>query len=399
MPAFKLSLRGSVPMVRWRFNLLVWAIQVNFLGWLFVILGAVFADGAQPARAAWWIGESFHRQLELPVEIHWQDAILHESLQRLAMSQRVAIVLDRRIDPQQRITASFAPTRFIDALKSVSDAHGWGVSVLSPVLYIGPPETTRPLATWHRQQTIAVEQLAPAPRRRWQRVSPSVWPTLTEPRALLAQWLHAARIPVEGLDQIPYDLWPAQNLPALDELQRLIIVLAGFQLAPQVVANGSVKIVPLPVDVTLTRQYAIPPSRLAAVDRLDDELAEAQLTLRQRTLEVMGRAEDHDHVQAWLDDRPRREPTAGSLADKRFTLTVQNQPIAAILQTVAQQLDLELVWHDATKSWRQQRVSLKVENATLGELISTVLQGQSATYRVQQQKLIITPAAAIKDRL
>jgi hypothetical protein len=358
------------------------------------VLGADFAHTVQPPVSGWSTREEFLQQLELPVEIHWHDAILQESLQRLAAAQRVAIVLDRRIDPHQRITASVSPTKFIDAIQSVCDTRGWGVSVLSPVIYIGPSETTRPLASWQRQQRMVIEQLPGEQRRRWERTTPCAWPEVTEPRALLTEWLSAARIPADGLDQIAYDLWPAQNLPALDVLQRLVITLAGFQLGPEVKADGSVAVVRLPREIKLTHHYVVPARRLAAVGDLQTALPDAKLTLRQRRLEVVGRAEDHDYVQLWLEGRPRRAASVGALVDKRFTLTVQNQPIAAILQAVAGQLDLELVWDDATQSWREDRVSLSVKNATLGELLAAVLHGQAATYRVRGRKLLIMSAEA-----
>jgi hypothetical protein len=250
------------------------------------------------------------------------------------------------------------------------------------------------MATWHRQQQALVNQLPPAWQRRWRRTSPCEWPEPTEPRALMARWLSEAHIPAAGLDQIPHDLWAARELPPLDMLQRLVITLAGFQLAPRVNADGSVTIVPLSSETTVTDAYRLPPQRLGEIDQLRSELPGAQLTLRQRTLTVVGRAEDHDRVRDWLQGQQRRTPSGGSLADKRFTLTVQNQPIAAILQAVAQQLDLELVWHDATQSWREDRVSLSVKNATLGELITTVLEGRSARYRLQGRRLIIAPASS-----
>ena len=82
------------------------------------------------------------------------------------------------------------------------------------------------------------------------------------------------------------------------------------------------------------------------------------------------------------------------MADKRFTLTVQNQPIDAILRALTQQLGLELVWREGTEAWRNDRVSLSVKNVTWQEVVTTVLQGHSATYRVQGRQLVITPAAA-----
>ncbi len=249
-------------MVQVRFSLLDEATRVILRLAVLTTLGMAIWCSARVACGAfadWATGETFARQLELPSEIHWQQTPLRDAVQRLARAQRVCILLDRRLDPDKPITASQSAANLLELLSSVGQPLDWGVSVLSPVIYIGPSSATTSLATWYAQQEGTLAQLPRAIQQRWRRPADAGWPALTEPRRLIEAWLRAADVPALGLERIPHDLWPAQEAPRLDLLHRLTLALAGFQLAPQIEADGSVQIVALPTQLTLTKDYRLPP--------------------------------------------------------------------------------------------------------------------------------------------
>jgi hypothetical protein len=329
--------------------------------------------------------------LAATAEIHWQGVPLREALQRLGRAQGVAIVLDRRIDPDQAVSFDQEGANLIDLLNTLAAAHGCEVSRLPSLLYLGPPRTTRPLASWQALQWETIGQMPRALQRPWRQRAVASWPRLTEPRRLLETWLREAGLTATGLEQVPHDLWPAQELPPLDLLERLTIALAGFELAPQLSSDGNLRIVPLPAEVRLTRRYRLPPNRLADVPSLRQMLPQLELALDARTLRASGRLEDHRQLERWLQPGRTRSAVETSLANKRFSLTVQNQPIEAVLAAVARQLDVQLDWQSETQALKKQRVSLAVENVTLGELLAAVLQGQPATYRLGDGRLTITP--------
>jgi hypothetical protein len=159
-------------------------------------------------------------------------------------------------------------------------------------------------------------------------------------------------------------------------------------LAPHVEPDGSLLVVPLPEQVVLTRTYSLG-HRVTDLSALRQALPEAELKLEQQTLTVVGREEDHRYVTGWLQGPSSRPRPPTGLASKRFTLTVRNQPLDAVLQAVASQSQLQLVWPAGSESLQQSRVSTAVENATLAELLSALLQGQAATHRIQGKRLFI----------
>jgi hypothetical protein len=262
---------------------------------------------------------------------------------------------------------------------------------LPSLLYLGPARTARPLASWHALQSDTVNQLARPMQRRWRQHLVASWPRLTEPRRLVESWLREAGLTATGLEQIPHDLWPAQDLPSLDLLERLVVALAGFEMAPQVSADGSLQVVPLPAAVAVTRGYRLRADRMADVAVMQETFPELQLVRDGPVLRATGRIEEHRQLERWLHPGSTPSPQHSSWTDKRFSLTVQNQPIGAILTAVTQQLDVRVDWHPELHAVQHKQVSLAVENVTLGELLATVLQGQGATYRLHEGQLVIEP--------
>jgi hypothetical protein len=371
-----------------------WPITLTGLVWAYCLAAFPHAVGAQQgARTAWATAAALDRQLDATAEVQWHDVPLREALQRLGRAQGVAIVLDRCIDPDQAVSFAQEGTRLIDVLNALAATKGCEVSRLPSLLYFGPSRTTRSLASWQALQWETITQMPRAVQRPWRQREVASWPRLTEPRRLLETWLRQGGLKATGLEQVPHDLWRAQELPPLDLLERLTVALAGFELAPQVSRDGSLSIVPLPADVRLTRSFRLSPDRLTEVPSLRQTLPQLDLALDGRTLRASGRLEDLQQLERWSKPSRTRSAVDTSLANKRFTLTVQNQPIEAILAAVARQLDVQLDWHPETQAIKKQRVSLAVENVTLGELLAKVLQDQPATYRLGDGRLTITPLA------
>jgi hypothetical protein len=299
----------------------------------------------------------------------------------------VPIVLDRRIDPELLVSVQVEDSELVDVLQEIAAAHGWQVGVLPDVVYVGPTSSASPLASWYVRESERLAALPAPVRNRWRRPSDASWPEITEPRALVERWLQQARVACRDTKMIPHDLWPAQALPRLDLLQRLTLVLAGFQLAPHVADDGSLEIVPLPPTVELTREYAIPARNVKDLDSWQQQLADARFIRDGARLQLTGRVEDHRRLASWLQDNPNRTRIPSRPGQKRFTLNVKNQRIDAVLLAVAQQTDLQVVWPEGSDELQATRVSLSVDNATLGELLSQLLRAQGAEFRIQNGRL------------
>ncbi len=180
------------------------------------------------------------------------------ALTNLAHSQEVAIFLDRRVDPDQAVDLVVESGSLRELLQQLAEQLKLGVGRVGPVVYLGPPPTAAVLGTvtaWKEDQD---RPFPAAVRDKLRRTQPLQWPELTTPRELVQRLARDAGLQVEGLEQIPHDLWPEVDLPPLNFAQAMSLILAGFGLTFDYVQDGSaIRLTPLPVKASITRRIPL----------------------------------------------------------------------------------------------------------------------------------------------
>ncbi len=168
----------------------------------------------------------------------WQGQQLGTALERLASTRQAPLWLDRRVDPRQRVDVQFTDVPFAQALAKLTEQHSLGVTQLDSVIYVGPRKTARGLATLARRARAALAQAPAALRKQWLRAAPSSWPRLTQPRALLKELLAQAGIELVDDKLVAHDLWQARELPPMALVDRVVLILAGFDLTCEISSDG-----------------------------------------------------------------------------------------------------------------------------------------------------------------
>ncbi len=245
----------------------------------------------------WLTGGELKRQLTQPISMSWTDTPFRRAVQDLATSQRVAILLDRRIDPDQKITLSLSSTPLEEVLARVADDRRAELAQMGPVAYIGPANAARRLRTLAALRTEDAQRLSAERRKPFLAVRPWAWDDLATPRELIGLLAQEAGVEIEGQAQVPHDLWAAQSLPPLSWVDRLTLVAAQFDLTFQFDSGGRiVRLVAIPQDVALRRSY---PGGAGAAEKARQwrELApEATIEVVSGRIVVSGRLEDHERL-------------------------------------------------------------------------------------------------------
>jgi len=360
-----------------------------------LVLGLALGHGANsPAdQVAWRAGAAWQRQLETPVGVSWAGVPLRQALRGLAQSQQVAIFLDRRVDPNQQIDFAAQDVPLRECLTQLAGQVGAGVGYVGPVVYLGPEATAGKLATVVALQNEALRRVPPERQRRMTRAQAWQWADLATPGELLEQLARDCGLRIAEPGSIPHDLWPAANLPPMTAVERLTLLLAGFDLSYQWSADGqAVKLIPIPDQLAVRRTYDVGPRGTQLLPRLSRELPGAHLTLEGPKLVVVGRVEQHQHVDRVLTGTP--PPPARTIPGRtRYSLQVQNQPVGQLIKTLAEKLSLEPHWDQVPAAQMQTRVSLAVKEVTRDELLRAVLQPAGLTFRLSETQLHVRPAA------
>jgi hypothetical protein len=349
---------------------------------------------ADDARAPRWLtGQDLARHRQQPVSATWSGTALRDALADLAKTQRIAVLLDRRIDPGQAIDLTVDRLPFDTAVERVAEKVAAGATWLGPLAYLGPPEAAARLRTLAALRASEARALAKEQRSALQRDARLSWEELAEPRRLVADLAAEAGIEIEPLDRIGHDLWPATDLPALSWTDRLTLIGNEFDLTFEIVDAGHVRLAPIAGPVVIERTYpgGKQPDELAAKWRR--VAPDAQIEVAAGKLVVRGRVEDHELLGPTKKPKPAPTVPRGEV----YTLRVQEQPLSAVLDTLRKRVSREFIIDEAAIKKANlsldARVSFSVEQATLDELLAAALKPAKLTFVREGSAYKIVPAS------
>ncbi len=284
---------------------------------------------------------------EKEASVHWKAVPLRESLDRFAETQQIGIFLDRRLDPSTPLDFDADRQPISILLGDFAKTLDIGFCPLGSVAYFGPKESVRvlPLLVADRRRSTPL----------FKRKFPLSIPLLASPKEVLEELATKNGLRWANLDQLPHDLWAARQLPPMALGELFCILLIGFDKTFEISDNGkTLRIVPIPFE------------SLLATDTVPPEKSETKT-------KAAG----------------RKTP----LSQKRFTLTLKDQRLDAVLTALAARLELTLEIDKPSLEKKQvslnQPVSFDVKNATAQELFQKLLSPLSVEYTIRGDTLII----------
>lgn len=345
--------------------------------------------------ATWLVGPTLEKTLRQETSIDWQDNPLRAGLHKLGQVHQTACLIDRRVDPDQELSIQLRDMPLRDVFQQIAADRRIGVSQFGPLTYFGPRAAAEKLRTLALLRKDEVGKLTADARKSLLRVKRWQWDDLATPRDLLGELAREAGVKLRGLDRIPHDLWGAADLPPLTWIDRLSLVLVQFEATFEVAPSGKeVAIVAIPEDVSIERSFpgGAKPAELA--EQWEKLLPECRIKVVDRKIRVRGRLEDIERIESHEQGTTTKTRITGP-KEVRFTLTIQQQPLNAVLKQIAEQAKLDLRIDEAAigKAGKtlDQRVSATATNATLDQLLEAVLKPAGLKFRRQDLVVEIVP--------
>lgn len=343
---------------------------------------------AQPIKLL--SGEAADRQLQAEFQVTWQNKPLREALENLSRSQRIGIILDRRVDPGIELNVKLQGVTLEQGLHQLAAKHDLSVSFVNSLAYVGPRDTTDRVATVAMMLQDQAAALPAASRNRLQRAESVVWDRLSSPRALFEEMTDAAGLQVRGIDRIPHDVWPEMHLPPLSVVQRLALLLAGFDLTVDLRDGGTViEIVALPDDARFTKTYQAKTGASRAAGQLRKDFPLANVTVASQRVQVDGTAAVHRAAAQLLT---RSRPTGRTVTNPKrvYTFNVENKRGGDIVRYLAQQWNLTPEIDPAADPALEKLISLSVKDATQDEVLTSTLQQLGLQHTLNGKRLVVT---------
>jgi hypothetical protein len=318
-------------------------------------LAAVFAQA--PARAA----DALPRVLATPVTAAWKGLPLRAAAERLAQIGGIAVVVDRRIDPDTRIGLRAEGDALADVLTRVAnDADAEAVAYAGHVRLV-PRGGGAALVAAEKPRADELRRLPIRLRTTIRASREASWPDGAVPREIVAAAAAEAGIVIAGLDDLPHDHFPAARLPRLPLADRVDLLLAHFD-----------------------RRVEWQPRAVRG-----EEAAEFPI--------VAIAAADADASGGRLLPKPSTAPNPAQdgAAATTFTLTVA-APLEELLSTLAGRfaltLDLDRPGLSRVGVAPGEIVRLELRDATRGQILDAILGPRGLVWRIEGDRLRVSAA-------
>jgi len=303
-------------------------------------------------------------RLDMPLTATWSGIGLREWADRVAAAAGLPVVVDRRLDPDTRVSLDCRAEPLRGVLGRGAAAAGGDVAVLASTARIVPAGTAATIVAAESARVAAIRGLPPRQRAVLDERRPWTWPAAARPRDLIADRAAAGGVRLAGLDSLPHDHLPAASLPAISLAEGLDLVLAHYDLrvdwrtGPGAAATGRVVAIDSGV-----------PTAAAGV---------AASIARPRT------------------PARRRPGGPANAARESFTLRAQ-APLDELLASVAGRLALAL---DLDRESLQRRgiapgeiVRLSVTDASREQLLDAILDPLGVEWRIADGRLAVSAPA------
>jgi len=413
-----------------------WAILLTFIGCLTLLPTArSVGDTTSPL----FTGVRLRSELQRPINITRPDVPLREIIARLSELHHIAILLDRRIDPDQRIDVQLSQVTLNDGLELLARQVDADAGIVGSTIIIGPGDALDRTRTDIVIQVLSLSRSSIIAQQRFNRnvySSKTIqWDDLQSPSDLVQMIVEEfaftvpdstlmfdefdssreqlKTIPVRrdlilsGIDRIPHDLWAAGVMADVTVVEALTLVAAQYDLTCNWNLEAtSVRLAPARGRQTIEKRYTVSPQRYKAVKlQLQEEAPLANIvsmgpgfTPQGRYMMFAATVGEHERIKAILTGDPDKQqddtPDQGPLQNRTFTLTTERASVIAILRTLESQgtnVEYDADALVAVGIDLSQKVTLSLNKATADEFFQALCEPLGLDYEIDGKTVRLTP--------
>lgn len=354
------------------------------------------AQQATP-KAELFTGTRALESLQRPRSVTLQAVPLLDAITNLQNRMQYAIILDRRIDPRQPITLATGLVNSKDVLRQVAEAAKAKVVFADGFAVVGPAESVSKLRTvmeLRRNEVRSLRsKLGPAKYQSWFDEVGAGWPNLMQPQRFVVEQIQMAKATPEQSAELPHDLWRAQQLPALNLIQRLSIVLNQFDQTFRIEENSVVKLVPVEENPTVRRRFRVPNDRREAVEALlQRHQPSADATWSGSRMTLRGRVELMEAVESAIRNKTVSNNQQG-LKTQLFSMSI---PAGSTIFRVVESLKASGVTIRIQglnlrrrEEYLQTKIQMDAERMPGAEFFPALLKADGGTVKVEQDFVLI----------
>ena len=329
---------------------------------------------------SWRTGRQLDEGLREPISLVWSEAPLRATLNQFSKDHRIAIFLDRRIDPGTLVSAMVRNVNARQLLWLVARDNGWGVCRLDDVLYVGPEETAATLPLLWDELKRESSRLKRKTNVPWHKSIPMTTNRFTVPGEMVSQFAVQHQFQLIGTD-IPHDLWQPLDLPKMRLDQQIGLYVVGFGLWLKRNGNGEpLEVIAFPDIKQGKRLLGSFEDSREQISALRARFPGCRLSLSGQSVSGSGPLLDLLKIERELILSEQDQKTT---RDASHTYSVTTRAArGAILASIAQQEGLTLEIDPAAHQALSEDVQLDLREVSLTELINKTLENSGLQYEL-----------------
>ncbi|MCA9193647.1 MAG: hypothetical protein KDB03_17870 [Planctomycetales bacterium] len=322
-----------------------------------------------------------------PTPLFWNQQELRSGISQLALTRKLNLWLDRRVDPNQTLDLRIRPgevSTLEDCLQLVARKSGAELAVIGNTVVFCPINSAAQLEYQANQLFLQLAGSRPelAQPTRFQ------WPELSTPNDLLQQLAKSQNLEIDG--RLPHDLLHAGRWPNPSSLATQLSVLAGgfgmqITLESQVLHLG-----PATATTEWTTEYPKAAVRHELLPNLADTFQSAKFNPSGNAYVLFGPGAFHRHA---VTPMARDTQTTGNSRDSRsrasrgkeqpvWTLKILNIPAETVIESIGDNLGYLVEWApNCTAGQKKSLVSFEVQEAPVNELLESY--AQASQFKVE----------------
>ncbi len=362
--------------------------------------------GAVPERpvTVFHTGPRFQTEIDRLMSASWANVELRDLLKKIGDERRVAILLDRRVDPTVQLPLNLTNSSLREGVRDMARLLGADISVADPVVYVGPPAATQRLRTLielRSSELPARESAIPEKRRAELAARHTVtWQDLDSPVEIVQHIADRYRLTIGHLDLLPHDLWVANTLPNVTAAEALSLVLIQFDLTFAWTGAGQgIELVSVPERPVIEKRHRVKGRTAAAALKLVQQYGpDLDAKVDGSDLVVRGLLEDQEAVAAMVGVAATKKPDATTgvkpIKQRLFTLKIDRVPLRVLMKKLEES---EIVFeYDAEQLAAagidlDQPIKLEVEKASAADFFKAVFDPLRLTAEIDNLTVKLKP--------
>ena len=349
-------------------------------------------------------GPRFQTEIDRLLSASWANVELRDLLKKIGEDRRVAILLDRRIDPTVQLPLNLTNSSLREGVRDLARLIGADISVAEPVVFVGPPTATQRLRTLielRSSELFSRESSIPEKRRMELTTRHTVtWQDLDSPAEIVQRIADRYRLKIGDLDLLPHDLWAANTLPSVSAAEALSLILIQFDLTFAWTGAGQgIELVSAPERPLIEKHHRVKGRTATEALKLVQQFGpNLDIKVDGSELVMRGLLEDHEAVAAMVGGSTPKKPDATTgvkpIKQRLFTLKIDRVPVRVLMQKLEES---EIVFEYNAEQLAaaginlDQTIKLEVEKASAAEFFKTVFDPLGLTAEIDNLTVKLKP--------